>query len=273
MSKELSLVEKLKAAAAAKYNVQVLEVVETPLQVVKDTTRKVLARITMSAAVAIVMSNELPEGTDVDKTAQKLVLSAKRNITEISKGLQETATAGKDVDLTNLETFQMSECKVEHVTVELAPLYKGAIITIDFAGITDEAKTKLHGIGINATEPFAVLTALTFDKSANNVFAKVGGADLSKGTVRLSIKFVNIVNEINEPPTVANYYAKIDELTSLIEAATLKLSAKQFKYVADKLAELKNNAEIIALFGEGYNAEIIQHIANVIAVIASPETK
>ena len=256
VEKELTFLEKLQAAAAAKY-AKAQTVVETNNveQQIKDATRKAVAEITLSNCIVCVnnaVSDAAEKGqnvdnVDTDKTAQKLFADAKKAIATISKGLQEIATSGNDVDLSPLESFEIESVKIDFITFELPPMYKGALCAINFAEITVDAKQKLALIGIVETEPFCVLTSLTYDKNANNVFAKVGSFDLSKGTVRLSLRFIAPIDDIqfNSNETLLSFNTKVDELKKNIVASGLKISAKSFIYVAEKLNLLSSDVELL----------------------------
>lgn len=265
----MTAIQRLQAAAAAKYSVQNNVTTETSAeQTIKDLTRKVLAGLTLTQAVNIVNAiPDIAENVDVDKTATKLLLNAKKELTIISKTLQESAVAGIDIDLTGLQDFSMGNTKVELVTYELPPLYKGALVAIDWNSISSDAKEKLILIGITAEEPFAILTALSYDKSANNVFIKVGSFDLTKGTVRLSLKFTALVPDVNGTDVVEAYNAKIEELKSNITDAKTKISEKQFSYVADKILTPTIAAKFGSLLAEGYTPEQLTAFVQSISLI------
>ena len=239
----------MKANAAAKFQTSAAAVALTGEQKIKDAARVAAASLNIAGAVARLQSVELPENCDVDKTSKKLLQNAKNALAKLVKTTVETYNAnggGDDVDTTEIDTFgfENSDVKIEFVCFETAPDYKGAIVAVDYANISDDAKQKLHGIGLSEEMPFGILTSVTLDKSVNVIFIKIGGDDLSKGTVRLSQKYVALLDDVNEAKTVESFNAKIAELTSQMKAPDLKISPKSFEYVAEKIAGGKSTDKI-----------------------------
>ena len=283
----MSMAERLnamKAAAAAKYGANTASVSEvSEVQKVRDINRKVLASLTIAACVARVVSAEnKPENVDIDKTAQKLLTTAKRVLTGIAKTAIETAEAGNVPETSELESFTVNHPSVtlEFVTIAVPEKYKGVLMAIDFNSISDEAKLKLAAIGITSDFPFGTLTSVTLDKSVNVIFVKVGGFDLSIGTVRLSQKYVlpveNTADEVyNDVEAVECYTAKIAELTSQMKAPAMKFSPKSFDYVAKKLAENLESEAVknahTAVFGSDFDAANIKAVIAFVAHFATVE--
>lgn len=235
----------LQQIAAAKYQPKVTEIpAETDEQRIKDATKTLAAGLTIARAFGALAVLETPENVDLEKTAKKLLDLWKKDVAAVSKSLQEKAANNVAFDLAELSGMVFDGSRVEWVLQELPPLYKGLIVAINFAELSDDAKLKFSSIGIGVEAPFAILTALSYDKSANGIFAKVAGFDLSKGSVRLTVRNVLPAGGgVNNPASEENFHAKIEELKAQIVPAGLKVSAKGFTYVSTKLAENRTRAE------------------------------
>lgn len=238
----------MKQNAAAKFQTSAAAVALTGEQKIKDAARVAAAALNIAGAVARLQSVDLPENCDVDKTSKKLLQNAKNVLAKIVKTAVENYNANPDADFDTAEidtfSFEHPDVKIDLVCFETAPDYKGAIVAIDYANISDDAKQKLTAVGIVADMPFGILTSVTLDKSVNVIFIKVAGDDLTKGTVRLSQKYVALLDDVNEPKTVESFNAKIAELTSQMVAPDLKFSPKSFEYTAEKIAGGKLTGKI-----------------------------
>lgn len=237
----MDILEQLKAKAAAKYTPASVAPVETWEQRIKDATRKALANLTLSGCVAVIDAiPELPANIDKDKTASRYLADLKKAIAAISKTLQEWSAANPtlDVDLTPLTSFDIKSVTPEIITVEAAPLYKGAIVQVNFDSLSDDAKLKFANIGLTAVQPFGMISSITFDKTSNAVYARIEGIGQTDEKVRVSLKSVIAPTTLyNSQETVDAYNNKVDDESKKIVPSALKISKKQFTYVADKLRE------------------------------------
>ncbi len=239
-------IEAMQKTAAAKYASTSVVNVASPEQTIKDAARVAIASLNIAGAIGLLQSVDVPENCDIDKTAKKILQNAKNVLTNIVKKANEHLTATGEVLTDDIDTFNFehSDIKIEFQLFEVAPDYKGAIMVVDFSSISDDAKQKLHLIGINADAPIAILTSVTLDKSVNVIFLKVAGDDLAKGHVRLSAKYVALLDGCNEPNTVDSFNAKIAELTSQMVAPDMKFSPKSFEYTAEKIQTYKDSERV-----------------------------
>lgn len=249
------LIAKLKAAAAAKYNVAIVAPTTSKLQEIKDLTRTAKARITLANTLSAIQSyvsvNEIDtKALDFDKTAKTLVNQANKALATFAKDLQERAEAGKDVqdiEMERLKAFSIdSEMQAGTLTIEFqyteAPeTWKGLVMYVDFSQLRDEAVQVLHGFGITPETPIGLLTALSYDVNANSVFARIAGADVKAGSKRLSIKAVTPLDGANDEEALTAFNEKVAQLQTNVKDTRGRISDKSFNYVAIKLREKAEN--------------------------------
>lgn len=265
----MSAIEKMKAAAAAKFAVKTSTVNETPEQAIKNATRIKVAEINTVLAVQILNdylnANEGIDASTVDmqKTANEHVKALKSALATVSKNLQDMASKGETVDLSVINNFDFYSVDVKVYGAELPPLYKGALLFVDLTRINDEQRQKFASVGITAelTGGICILTSLTFDKSANSIFAKVSGADLAQGSIRVSLRTLQILEDYNTPDVVESFNAKVAELSELIKAPTAKFSEKSFTYMVEFLRKADVSTDIF-LIPEGVTINSAHDVAN-----------
>lgn len=249
------LIAKLKAAAAAKYNVTSVAPTTSKLQEVKDLTRTAKARITLANALTAIQTyvsaNEMDtKNVDFDKTAKNLVNQANKALATLSKDLQERTEAGKEVkgaEIERLTAFtieselQAGTLSIDFQYVEAPESWKGLVMYVDFAQLRDEAVQVLATFGITPDTPVGLLTALSFDINANGVFARIAGADVKAGSKRLSIKAVTPLEGANEEEALTAFNEKVAQLQTNVKDTKGRISDKSFDYVAIKLREKAEN--------------------------------
>lgn len=247
----MEALQRLRERAALVYGVGVTTSNVTMKQRIEEATKRANARINLSTAIELVKGDieaqtaagTLPAGNiDVDKTAKRLVSDSKAELTKLSKIHLESSAANPDMEisLVDLDAFTMSGIKINYQMVDIAPLFKGSLVQINFSTLSTERIQTLYTIGITEAAPFGMITSITFDKTSNAVYCKVSGENEKAGTVRMTIKNVTLLTEFNTPEQNEAYTAKVNLETAKIEAAKLKISHKQFDYVAGALR--KHNA-------------------------------
>ena len=271
----MTAIEKMRLAAMQKFQQKTAATAEvSPEQRLKDAVKAKVAEVNVALAVTIVndyISSVASDEAntvdvslvDVQTTANEHVKAMKSALTATAKLLQDNVAKGEAVDLTVIENFDFYSVPVTLKTVELPPLYKGAILQADLESLTDDQRTKFASVGITEelTGGACMLIALSFDKSANNLFAKVCGLDPEAGSIRVAIRTVAIVPEYNTPETVESFEAKVAELSAQIRQQTAKFSAKNFEYIIDFMKKADINNPIFA-FPEGITCSNSTHVAS-----------
>lgn len=249
------LIAKLKAAAAAKYNVQSAAPTTSKLQEVKDLTRTAKARITLANALTAIQCyvsvNEIDtKALDFDKTTKALVNQANKALATFAKDLQERTEARKEVqnaEIERLKAFsienelQAGTLTIDFQYIEAPETWKGLVMYVDFNQLREEAVQVLATLGITAEAPIGLLTALSYDVNANGVFARIAGADVKAGSKRLSIKAVTPLDGANDEEALASFNEKVAQLQTNVKDTKGRISDKSFDYVAIKLREKAEN--------------------------------
>ena len=266
---QMSLIERMKAAAAAQYAKPVSVAATSLEQQLKDIIKAKIATLTLANSVNVVTQTAVPDGlnVDLDKTAVSHLKETKEAFTKICKTFSDWLTANPtltEADFSQITNFAQNSVPVQWQTVELAPLFKGAIVLVDLANVSAEAAQKLAAVGITAdtTGGVAILTGISLDKTVNTIFVKVAGMDVKAGTVRLSARFVSLLDGANAPETVESFNAKMEELRAQFAPVVPKFSKKSLEYVRDLI--VKNATDENFAFPENFVCNTPVDVANYI---------